>query len=244
MLYIDYEQQTRIYTYRAFDCTGVRNYIYKSSNGGNTWNYFNVTNPTYYSINSLSISRSDSQIIYAGTGNGIYKSTNGGSSWTKTSTTSSIYSLAVDPTDPRIVYAGTANGVYESIDGGNTLTQFFPGRSIGYLIIDPTNPQILYVSTIDTYDNNIFKTINQLTSIGKCNLDLDHTYRANALAINPNNPRIIYAGTNNGLYKTKNGCEKWVYIDLLGGIINSLAISSNNPEILYVGTDTGVYKVY
>lgn len=185
-----------------------------------------------------------SQIIYAGTGNGIYKSTNGGSSWTKTSTTSSIYSLAVDPTDPRIVYAGTANGVYKSIDGGNTLTQFFPGRSIGYLIIDPTNPQILYVSTIDTYDNNIFKTINQLTSIGKCNLDLDHTYRANALAINPNNPRIIYAGTNNGLYKTKNGCEKWVYIDLLGGIINSLAISSNNPEILYVGTDTGVYKVY
>ena len=64
--------------------------VFKSTNGGRTWNsintglpkYINPGLPNYYEVSSLAIDPTTSQTIYASTGGaGIFKSINGGSDW-------------------------------------------------------------------------------------------------------------------------------------------------------------------
>ena len=67
-----------------------------------------------------------------------------------------------------------------------------------------------------------------------------------ALAIDPSNPSILYAGTRNGgVHKSTNGGNNW--IDSSNGIgtrpVNKLVIDYSDPDTLYAGTDSlGVFK--
>jgi len=67
-----------------------------------------------------------------------------------------------------------------------------------------------------------------------------------SIAINPNNPQIVYVGTRDaGVYKTKDGGSSWSTsrIGLTFYPIRSLAIDPDNSGILYAGTDyNGIWK--
>jgi hypothetical protein len=65
---------------------------------------------------------------------------------------------------------------------------------------------------------------------------------ASALAIDPGNANIVYAGTNgSGVYKTTNGGATWSGGG--AGVVKSLAIDTQAPSIIYAGTDDlGVLK--
>lgn len=63
-----------------------------------------------------------------------------------------------------------------------------------------------------------------------------------AIAINPTNSDIIYAGTNGaGVYQTTNGGVNWTQVN--GGLtdlaVQTLAISNSSPTTLYAGCITG-----
>lgn len=63
--------------------------------------------------------------------------------------------------------------------------------------------------------------------------------RVVALAYNPQNPQIAYAGTwGAGVYKTEDGGASWKPVNAgLGNLyINSLAVNPHNPSIIYAGT--------
>ena len=61
-------------------------------------------------------------------------------------------------------------------------------------------------------------------------------------SIAPLPPLTIYAGTNNGLFKSADGGEHWFSLEL-SVPVTALAIDPQNPGILYVGTDgNGIYK--
>ena len=66
-----------------------------------------------------------------------------------------------------------------------------------------------------------------------------------ALAIDPNDPSTVYAGTSYGLFKTTNGGANWSEIN--NGLTNlnvyALAIAPATPSTVYAGTsNSGVYK--
>jgi photosystem II stability/assembly factor-like uncharacterized protein len=66
-----------------------------------------------------------------------------------------------------------------------------------------------------------------------------------ALAINPNTPNTLYAGTQgSGVFKSTNGGANWraVNIGLTNTTVNALAIDPNTPNILYAETGRGVFK--
>ncbi|MEJ2567964.1 MAG: hypothetical protein P8Z50_03690, partial [candidate division WOR-3 bacterium] len=67
-----------------------------------------------------------------------------------------------------------------------------------------------------------------------------------SIAIDPNNPQIVYAGTRDaGVFKTADGGTSWVPSrnNLTFYPIRSLAINPDNSGIIYVGTDyDGVWK--
>ncbi len=65
-----------------------------------------------------------------------------------------------------------------------------------------------------------------------------------SIAINPKNPNIIYAGTDNGIFKTTDSGKKWNRVSngLRSNWIHGIVIDSANPQIVYAGTDNGIFK--
>ena len=66
-----------------------------------------------------------------------------------------------------------------------------------------------------------------------------------AIAIDPQTPTTLYAGTGVGIFKSSNGGANWTAIN--SGLptnvsVNTLAIDPQTPATLYAGTFTGVFK--
>ena len=64
-----------------------------------------------------------------------------------------------------------------------------------------------------------------------------------ALAMDPTNPKILYAGTQpRGVYRSLDGGETWVAgARPLMEIIDAIAIDPANPNHVYVGTRAGIF---
>ncbi|AXT57419.1 glycosyl hydrolase [Aquimarina sp. AD1] len=145
--------------------------VWKTTDGGRTWE--NISDGFFGgSIGSISVSKSDPNVIYVGggektlrgnvsSGYGVWKSVDAGKTWNQSGLPKSrhIPRIAIHPTNPDIVYAGVLGniykptqdrGVYKSIDGGKTWNKvLFANQNAGAvdLTLDPNNPRILYAST-------------------------------------------------------------------------------------------------
>ncbi len=63
--------------------------------------------------------------------------------------------------------------------------------------------------------------------------------RINAIAVHPNNPNIIYAGSaRGGVHKTTDGGNTWlpIFDEQLFNSIGDIVIAPHNPQTIYVGT--------
>jgi hypothetical protein len=77
--------------------------------------------------------------------------------------------------------------------------------------------------------------------------------RIDAIAFNPKNPNIAYAGSNTGgIWKTTNGGQSWVPLgdQLQTMTVGAIAVDPVNPQIVYMasgyawvyGGDIGLFK--
>jgi photosystem II stability/assembly factor-like uncharacterized protein len=72
----------------------------------------------------------------------------------------------------------------------------------------------------------------------------DHA-EVRAIAIHPNNPQIVYVGTQEGPYRSADGGDHWERLDFpdTGMVVWSILIHPQNPQILYLGTaPTAIYR--
>jgi len=158
-LEIDPQHSTTIYALVNGEYDEPPNYrgIYKSTNGGASWNAVNDGLPTepwdYIYVSALTIDPKNSATLYAGTAIGVFKSTNGGTNWSAANSglTERITSLAIDPVNPGTLYAGTLErGVFKSTDAGsiwNAVNTGLTTLSVQSLVIDPKDPNRLYAGT-------------------------------------------------------------------------------------------------
>ena len=203
--------------------------IYKSTNGGDTWENIGLKNSRY--ISRIVIDPTNTDKIFVGVmgklfnknnERGIYRSTNGGKDWENVyfiSDSTGCIDLAINPQSPKIVYAamwerrrspylrrygGKTCGIYRSTDGGDTWTQLKNGL-----------PN-----------------------------DFEYTGRI-GLTISQSNPEILYAiyatniGHFRGVYKSINGGDTWertndgaltsVYSSF-GWWFGNIRVDPNNPD--------------
>ena len=157
----------------------------------------------------------DPRIYYAGAASGgIWKTEDGGLNWEPIfddQPVHSIGSLAVAPSDSNIVWAGTGetfiranvsigNGIWKSTDGGTSWEHMGlegTGR-IGRVIIHPKNPDIVYSAALGHgYGPQEERGIYRTTDGGDTwehVLFVDENTGASDLVMDPNNPRILFAG--------------------------------------------------
>jgi len=219
-------------------------------------------------------------VYYVGAASGgIYKTTDGGVHWEATfdgQPVQSIGSLGVAPSDPNVVWAGTGEGkirshisvgqgIYKSTDAGKTWTLMGleqTGR-IPRLVIDPKNPEIVLACALGhAYGPQPERGVFRTTDGGKTwtkTLFVDENTGCSDIAMDLNNPRILFAGMwqleihtwgrtsggpGGGLYTSRDGGITWKRLTGRGlptrpvGKV-AVAISHSNPDRVYALIETG-----
>ena len=70
-------------------------------------------------------------------------------------------------------------------------------------------------------------------------------YKLTTIAVDKENPNIIYVGSKGLLFKTPDNGENWKSIFKVPGInkaVNFIAIDPKNPKAIYVATESGIFK--
>jgi len=191
----------------------------------------------------------DPMVYYAGAASGgFWKSDDGGLNWRPTMDDLDVHavgSIAVSASDPTIVWAGTGephirsnvtigDGVYRSLDAGESWTNMglqATGR-ISKVRVHPTNPDIVYVASLGhVHAPQAERGIYRTTDGGQTwehVLFVDEDTGASDLVMDPNNPRILFAGMwtvqfntwgresggpGSGIYMSRDAGDTWTKLE-------------------------------
>jgi hypothetical protein len=150
--------------------------IYKSINGGESWNLTGLSlNNVEKGLGDLIIHPTNHDILWCATSTGVFKTSDGGTTWlNKISGNFTQGSLRVKPGDASKLYVSSANGIdskfYRSLNSGETFSSIgitgLPADS-SRLIFDVTanDPNVVYCLSAGLRSNNyyfqgIFKSTN------------------------------------------------------------------------------------
>jgi len=191
----------------------------------------------------------DPLVYYAGAASGgIWKSEDGGEYWRPIfddQPDHAIGALAVSLSDPNVIWAGTGEphirsnvsvgtGVYKSTDAGETWRHMGLASPIrtSRIVIHPTNSDIVYVSVLGhahgpQRERGIFRTQNGGATWEQV-LFVDENTGASSLEMDPNNPRILFAGMwqvtvntwgresggpGSGIFMSRDGGDTWTKLE-------------------------------
>ena len=198
---------------------------------------------------------SDRQTFYFGsTGGGVWKTRDSGLSWQNVSDgffrRASVGALGLAASDPNVIYAGMGeccirsnvshgDGVYRSTDGGATWTHrgLAATRHIARVRVHPSDPDLVYAAALGhAHGPNDERGVYRSRDGGQSwDLVLHRGPEAGAadLAMDPRNPRILYAslwqtrrlpwrldsgGPQSGLWRTTDGGDTWTDISRHPGL--------------------------
>ncbi len=200
--------------------------LWKTVDGGMTWNAVTDGQITTSSVGAVAVSESNPDVLYIGTGescirgnimpgDGVYKSTDAGKTWTHLGFTNSdaISKIRIHPTNPDIVFVadfgryGTQSderGVFKSSDGGKTWKKvLFRDNKTGAVDveIDRRNPNVMFAAMWEAY-----RVEYQMSS----------------------------GGPGSGLFKSTDGGETWREITrspgLPAGLVGKISIATSGAD--------------
>lgn len=206
--------------------------VFKSTNGGGSWQAMNAGLPNPVSVQSLLIHPLTPTTLYAGTDWGVFKSNDGGAIWQSANQPRSITAMALDPQAPSRVYAGGAcPGAFRSDNDGQSWTAINTGLAMSVfgfpvlpfltsLVIDPSAPATLYAGALE----KVYKTTNrgaswQTVYEGFSVFGLSVS-GITALIVDPVTPTTVYAGITSRGQFSGSGCSVSLE-NLTGGVIKS-----------------------
>jgi PKD repeat protein/photosystem II stability/assembly factor-like uncharacterized protein len=214
--------------------------LWKTTDGGNTWNTNTDQLPQVIGCSDLVIDKNNTQIMYLATGDayagntysvGLLKTTDGGATWNTTGlflklpAYQRIGKVLIDPTNSNTLYVASTGGVYKSTDAGVTFTISLIG-SFKDIEFQPGTPQTLYVC-----GNEFYRTINGGTAWTKITAVLPAAASCErmAIAVSDVSPTTVYLVAANiapnydlqGLYKSTNSGAAFTKLTVGSAIIGT-----------------------
>lgn len=233
--------------------------VYKSTDGGLTWNATGVmggSNPSR--AGDILIHPTNNQILWCATNNGIYKTTNAGNTWSQVQSGNfSQGSIRLKPGDPSTIYGVSDTSFYRSTDTGTTFSQLSSGLPVSssrlLLDVTPANANYVYILSANTTGDfqGVYKSVNSGATFTATNTTTD-VFESNqswydlALAVSSTNAEEIYTGCLN-VWKSTNGGAS---LTKLNNWSSPTAPSYTHADIhylgfygnkLFCGSDGGIY---
>jgi photosystem II stability/assembly factor-like uncharacterized protein len=219
-------------------------------------------------------------------GGGVWKTTDAGQTWKAVSDGffgGSIGAVAVAPSDPAVVYVGTGeetvrgnvssgDGMWKSTDAGKTWARIGldDSRHIARIRVHPRDPNLVYVAVMGhLFGPSEMRGVYRSKDGGKTwerILFVNRDAGAVDLAMDPTNPRILYAstwrfrrtpysfesgGAGSALWKSSDGGETWSELSRNKGMpkgtlgISGISVSGSNAQNVYAiveAKEGGVFR--
>ena len=230
--------------------------LYKTTDGGKTWKRVLFSNEDS-GCAALAMDPKNPKVLFAtlwqhrrkpyafesgGPGGGLFRSADGGETWTKLNGDArrglpmgevGRIAVAIAPSDPKHVYAvveAKDGAIFHSADGGETWARGNAGANIivrpfyfSLVMADPKDPLKVYKPGFELSSSDdggkSFATIAQATHS-------DH----HALYFHPQNPEVMYLGTDGGVFVSEDRGNKWRMVpNLPVGQFYHVSVDSARP---------------
>lgn len=230
---------------------GAASGLYKSTDGGTTWNKMKEGLPKDFGKAGISVSRANNEIVFAvieaeGTKGGVYKSIDAGKKWTQVNKdriniARSWYYMEIfaDTQNENIVYVLNAP-VTKSIDGGKSFKPLgTPHGDNHHLWIDPNNNQRMINSNdgganVSNNSGSSWSTQTNQNTAQFYRVITDNLVPYNVYGGQQDNSAIAIASRTND-----SGIDWKDWYSVAGGESAFLAFDPDNPELVYGGTYQG-----
>ena len=248
------------------------NSIYKTTDGGATWNNAGSSNGLTDVGNSgpfitkLAKSKQDPDLVFAIGASGVWRSDDFANSWTLTpvgsnfSGTASFAQIKISLVNPQIVWAASGMSstakILVSTDGGltfnatNNYTAVTLGRTTG-IETDPLDDSTAYALFSFAKAPKILKT----TDLGQTWADISGfgtdtvsskgfpDVAVYSLLVMPNDPNMIWAGTDIGIYESTDGGGSWAYANNGLPAVAVWEMVIVNDEVVVATHGRGIWSV-
>ena len=224
---VDYTNDNILYL-----STGDQNYydddygIWKSIDGGNTWNPANTDIGNRMAIDII-MDPTDHNTLIAATDDGIWKTTNAGSTWTETLAGQQMRSMKQRPGSNHVLYAAQDSLFFISNDMGSTWTNITSGVVVPTMnegmriAVTPADTNLVILGTTDGY-GQILKSVdggltftNIYSSTTQCIVCYDSTVTSGSqgyynfnLTINPANANELLL-VSHCVWRSVDGGNTW-----------------------------------
>ena len=224
---------------------GDRLGIWKTTDEGNTWNFYNEGLPENPVVTGIAIFPSNTDSLLIGTKNAIYLSSDGGNSWSVFGLEDNYITtgLKIDPLDEKTIYAGTSTGLYYSNDSGiswNKVEDDLLDVIINEIEINPSNPNSIFCAV---FYNGLFKSYDHFNTWQEIITNSRNVIYE--IAISADNSGVIYAaGRFSGLWKSEDLGQTWTRnnSELESYRITGVTVDPNDNKRVYCTDGKNFYK--
>lgn len=217
---------------------GTDHGIFQRTNGNPSWQ---LLTPALLkrNVRFLALGPDDSNLVYAATDQGVFSAKN--NQWRQLSeglTSTDVRTLAIAPSGA--VFAGTFGGIYKKRPNRNKwmpVDHSLEDKRVRALAIDRSRPDVLYAGTAK---GGVFKTVDGGKGWQTFNRGLLNSTVLSLLQLPDGS---LYAGTIDGIYRTRGGANQWAPIgDDLPFTVTTIAFDPTDPRRLYAGSGGRLYR--
>ena len=239
--------------------------VFKSLNGGDTWNETGL-NPSntgsFNRMNEIFINPQNTNIVWVATVGGLQRSLDGGDTF-EVVLEGNITDFRLKPDNPDTIYAVTSSTFFRSLDGGNLFipltSSVLPSSPNNRMVIGVTeaNPEVVYLfvgnrfGPADEAFLGVFKSTNGGQTFVRTGstqniIERNQVFYDFAIAVSQTDENVIFTGAIN-IWRSVNGGDSFLRLnsndDNVGPAYTHVDIHTLKifDDRLFTGTDGGIY---